>query len=212
MVTIAHIAGNIIERKPFIEEALSRGLINYGALAEEIQPEIEKELKKKIKLSAIVMALRRYQAKGRTFRKVKFDQGSDITTRSDLIEITFGRTSDIEKLYNLVDTTKGDTLSIVVGINEITVITNRKYEKEMVKAIGKKNIRSVYKNLSSLTVHLPENATEMLGLFYLLTKTLTWENISIVEMVSTWTEATYILNTEDIPVAIRAIHKVIEGN
>ena len=99
MVTIAHLTEKIIEKKPFLEESLSRGLINYGALAEEIQPEIEAEMKKKVKHSAVMMALRRYSQKAREklFRKVKFED-QDITLKSDLVEITIYKTPDSGEL------------------------------------------------------------------------------------------------------------------
>ena len=70
MVTITHLVENIVEKKPFLEEALARGLINYAALAESIQSEIEKELKQKVKTSAIMMSLRRLSEKlGKGFIK-----------------------------------------------------------------------------------------------------------------------------------------------
>ena len=59
MVTISHLVKKKIEDKPFLQEALRRKLINYGALADELKPEIEKELQKKVKHSAVMMALRR---------------------------------------------------------------------------------------------------------------------------------------------------------
>ncbi len=57
MVTVSHLVEKIVKRKPFLEEALARGILNYVALAETLQPEIEKELKTKVKTSAIMMAL-----------------------------------------------------------------------------------------------------------------------------------------------------------
>ena len=46
MVTVAHLVEKIIAQKPFLQEALSKGIVNNAALAEELLPEIEKELKK----------------------------------------------------------------------------------------------------------------------------------------------------------------------
>ncbi len=50
MVTIARIVEKHIEERPFVQEALSRGIINNAALAEELIPIVEKELKKKMKI------------------------------------------------------------------------------------------------------------------------------------------------------------------
>ena len=71
MPTIAHIAEKMVERKPFIEEAMAQGVINYASLAQILQPEIEKELKKKVKTSAVMMALRRTSEKLQEFHWIQ---------------------------------------------------------------------------------------------------------------------------------------------
>lgn len=218
MVTIAHIVGKEIKRKPFLEEALIRGIINYGALADMIMPEIEKELGKKVKHSAVMMALRRYcdKAEKKGLNDIRFDENSDIIMRSDLIEITIFKTSGsgemVKKLYQAVDQKRGDVLSIVQGLNEISIITNKKNEKSFFKILDKKEIKNVTKGLSSITINIPEESTETVGLFYMITRTLSWENISIIEIVSTWSEMTYILKTEDAPYAFKVIKNIIEEN
>ena len=63
MVTVSHIVNHLIMEKPFLEDALARGIINYAGLAEELQPIIETEMDKKVKITAIVMALRRHSEK-----------------------------------------------------------------------------------------------------------------------------------------------------
>lgn len=218
MATIAHIVKDIIGKKPFIEEALSRGLINYGALAEVIKEEVETELKKEVKEAAIVMALRRYAEKieGKEAKRAKFGEESDIMMRSGLIEVTVVKSPDsgelIRKLYDFVDVKKGDFISIVQGINEISVITNKKHEKNFLENLKKSEIKAVSKNLSSLTIKLPKGSTEMIGIFYMITKELSWENISIIEVISTWGEMTCIVRTEDAPHAFKVLDRLIKEN
>ena len=59
MRTIASEVTNYIKTKPFLSTALSQGIINLTSLAREIQPSIEKGLRKPAKSGAIVMALKR---------------------------------------------------------------------------------------------------------------------------------------------------------
>jgi len=218
MVTIAHLTANLIEKKPFIEEAMSKGLINYGALADLIKPEIEVELKKEVKHSAVVMALRRYSEKSgeKLFKQIKFSESSDIMMRSGLIEVTIVKNPDsgelIKKLYDFVDVKKGDFISIVQGINELSIITNKKHEESFMKTLKKGDIKAVSKNLSSLTIKLPKGSTEMIGIFYIITRALSWENISIIEVVSTWGEMTCVVKTEDAPHAFKIIDNLIKEN
>ena len=44
MVSITHHVERMIRQKPFLQEALSRGIVNNAALAEELIPGIEKSI------------------------------------------------------------------------------------------------------------------------------------------------------------------------
>ena len=90
MITISRTVEKIIEENSFIQEALSRGIINYAALAESIKPIIENEMKKQVKTSAIMMSLRRLTEKlERVFvKKPKFEKEAYVFVKSDLFEIT----------------------------------------------------------------------------------------------------------------------------
>ena len=74
MVTISRVVEKIVSENIFIQEALSRGIINYAAFAEEIKPRVEIELKEKVKDSAVMMALRRLQERieNKIIRKPQF--------------------------------------------------------------------------------------------------------------------------------------------
>ena len=131
MVTIARTVEKIVERKPFLQEALVRGVINVAALAEEILPEVETEMKEKVKFGAVMMAIRRLGEKlNKSFIKTaKFDLSSDISVKSDLYEITLRKLPSIQakisKLYDKINS-ENDFLTVTQGINEITLITNRR--------------------------------------------------------------------------------------
>ncbi len=215
MVTIAHITKKILEREPFLEEALIKGIINYVALADKLQPEIEKELKKKVKTSAIMMALRRLSEKqkegiGRRIG-LKF-KDTDITLKSDLFEITTDKTPKsverVRRLYDIVDLSKGDFLTITHGVYQTTIISNKKHKKEITKILG--DSIKIIPNLSSLTINIPLESYDTVGMFYLITKALAWANINIVEIVSTFTELTVILQEDDVPQSFKIMKKIIE--
>ena len=218
MVTVSHFVEKIIEQKPFIQEALSSGIINNAALAEQMLPEIEKELKKKVKFSAVNMAIRRLSEKlEQSFIvKAKFDKNSDITVKSDLIEITVYKLEDVQKyvgeLYNIVDFKGGDLLTITQGLHEVMVITNQRYEKKILKLFPKRIIKKSIKNLSSLTINIPEESFENVGLFYIVTRALNWENISIVDIVSTFTEMTFIIKEKDTARSFNVLKCLIKEN
>ena len=218
MVTVAHVVENIVERRPFLEEAIAEGIINYAALAEKLKPEVEKELKKNVKQSAIMMALRRLSEKLKESfvgqAPVKFRE-SDLTIKSDLAEITFVKSpttmDTIRRIYSMIDFQHGDFLTVTQGIYEVTVIVSKKYKKSIEKVLlDEKTIKSL-DNLSSLTIKIPVTAINTVGVFYVITKSLNWANINIVEAVSTFTELTVILKEDDISLAFNVMKGLINA-
>ena len=218
MVTVSHLVEKIIEQKPFLQEALSKGIVNNAALAEELRPQLEKELKKKVKFSAVNMAVRRLGEKlDKSFiSKAKFDKRSDITIKSNLIEITVYKMEDVQKtikqLYDIVDFRKGDFLTITQGLYEIMIIVDAEYKNEILQLFSKKAVKKVICELSSLTISLPQSSIDTVGLFYIVTRSLNWENINIIDIVSTFTEMTYIIHEDDTARSFEVLRKVVRDN
>ena len=218
MATISKAIEQIIEEKPFLQEALSRGIINNAALAEELIPEVEKITKKKVKFSAVNMAIRRLSENlEKTFiNKVKFNKDTDLTIKSNLIEITIFKGENVQihtrKVNDIVNLKKGDFLAITQGLHEVMIITNKKYEKQILKIIPKSDIKKIIKDIGSLTLNIPEESVNNLGVFYTITRALNWDNINIIDIVSTFTEMTFVLVEEDIPKAFKTIKRLIDNN
>ena len=216
MTSIARICEKLIEKKPFLQEALSNEIINYGALAESMMADVENEFGKKVKHAAVMMALRRLQEKLQRMpiSHPKFSSDCDLALRSDLFEIAIVRYpltyKLINKFYDIVDVS--DYLAITTGTHEITILASKKYKAQFLKLLQKDDILIEINDLAALTVKLPKNAPEMPGIFYLITRALTWENITIIEIVSTYTETTMILKNKDVSRAYEILQKTIKEN
>lgn len=215
--TVAHIVKNVVERQPFLEEAIARGIVNYTELAKLIKADVEKELGKPVNHAAVMMAIRRLGESlevGYPYREpVKFEWGG-ITIKSGLFEITVQRSERaIEKildLHKLIDYRSGDFLTVTQGIHEITVISNKKYQKRFEEALRNMDASKVIKDLASLTVSIPVSGIETVGYFYVLTKALNWNNINIIEIVSTLTELTFLLKEKDVAVAFDTVGALLK--
>ncbi|MFB1027129.1 MAG: hypothetical protein QMC27_04120, partial [Flavobacteriaceae bacterium] len=87
MKTIASCVNEILVSRPFLEEALSRDIINFSALAKDLNQTISEMLHKPVKDGAITMALRRYQQpvdfESSDRLKNVFNNLGDITVRSN---------------------------------------------------------------------------------------------------------------------------------
>ena len=90
MVTISHLVKKYIRSKPFLQEGLTKKIISYGNLAEQMLEEIEEELGKKVKHSAIVMALRRHadELEEANAQIPPFDYNAELVMKTNICDFT----------------------------------------------------------------------------------------------------------------------------
>jgi len=214
MVTASHLVKKALSGNSFLLEAMSKELISYGNLAEQLKPEIEQELGKKVKESAIVMALRRYAEELQNFDKniKKFKFHGEILMRTNIMDFNIVKSNSllnkIKNIYSLVNFEKGDTLNIILGSNEVSIVTNEKYKEKLSNFLKGEKILNKKFDLVALTI-----VFEGLGFFttpgviFTAIRKLAWEQINIYEIVSTMTELTFILSKKD---SIRAYNVLQE--
>ena len=99
MKTIASQVSEYVKSKPYLSTALSQGIINLTSLARQIQPEIEKALRKPARSGAIVMALKRISDNEEFLSTHKIvgvlKNLGDITVRSSLTDYCFKLTETL---------------------------------------------------------------------------------------------------------------------
>lgn len=201
MISIGDALEEIIQGYPFIEEGLSKGIINYSAYAREIKPQIEKRLYKDAKEGSIVMALIRISEHlSKKSPKENTVNLTDLTVRSNLSELTFLNSETIpEKTRELLNnfTSKRDMVcTLSEGIRETTFIVSSAMTDNVRGIFTGETLVSEIKDLSSVTIRLPKEAVYIPGIYYQVLKMLAWENINIIEILSTYTECTIILETK----------------
>lgn len=213
MITIAQVVDELISGSPFLEEALSEGLINISSLARKLQPEIEQRLHKKINQGAIVMAIKRRPATAsfRITRKIKnFMQNlGDIIVRSDLSDYTFGNSSTLNDCNSkLMDDIAGknDILcAISQGIFETTLVVSKIISDKVLGIYKDEKMIARMDNLSSVSIRLPESNTEISGIYYYLLKNLAWAGINVCEIISTSNEVTFVVAGKDVDKAFSVL-------
>lgn len=211
MITIPEVVENIIKRSPFLDYALAQKIINLSALARLIKPKVEKGVMKEVQEGAILMALNRLSQKIHPQRKSQklFDGPPDLLLRSNLIEITFANSESLisrqKTLLDRVKTRQNYFLTITQGIFETTVIASKELRQQILKIYKDEKIISCFDNLSSLNVRLPKNNPLIPGIYSYILKSLAWEGISVIEVVSTCHEFTIVLRDEDIDSAFSII-------
>lgn len=204
MITIPETVEQIISGSPFLEEALNEGIINYSALARKIKPEIERRLMKNVQQGAILMALRRMPKKFKPANSLKkiMHSSNDLIVRSNLIEFVIANTNFTINMHeNLIKMSEQEEqyfMTITEGVFETTIIASNDLYKQIKPILTPEKIISELTNLSSITIHLPTSNVYSPGLYYFFLKALAWEGINVVEVVSTYTEFTIVLENKDV--------------
>jgi len=215
MITIPEVVAKIIKKSLYLEEALALGLINLSALARFIKPDVEREAMKEVKDGAVIVALNRLSRKTvKRARRLKsvFRNAPDLTVRSNLMEVTYANAERLllrqKKLLDQLGGKPGYFLTVTQGINETTIIASRELKEKILAIFKGERIIARIENLSSITVLLPRGTALVPGVYSYILKSLAWEGINIVEVVSTLDEFTLILEDKNIDQAFSLIKKL----
>lgn len=212
-MTVTQAISYLLNKKPFISEALNDKIINFSALAGYLKKDVEKLLGKEVKAGAIVMALRRYESFKNPFFLKRLDEIisriGDIVVRSNLVDYTF-RNSDTlikkqQRLFDIIHESKGFFYTISQGVYETTFILSEAIKERIPQIFEGEKLISYSIGLSSITIKLPTENTEQPGLYYFIFRKLAWEGINILEVVSTSNEFTILLQDNDIDKAFSVI-------
>ena len=201
MKTIASCVEKIILSSPFLEEGLSRQIINFSALAKDLNKPISDMLRKPVKDGAIMMALRRYQqpihVENSKQLKAVFKNLGDITVRSNLSDFTFQNSASLFKNHSQVLKTISNNNQIFYaftrGLFESNIIISSSESHTVSKNFINEVLIDSQDKLSAISIHLPKGNSKITGLYYQIFKRLAWEKINLYEVVSTTNEFTIVV-------------------
>ncbi|MDD5178538.1 MAG: hypothetical protein PHT54_04660 [Candidatus Nanoarchaeia archaeon] len=203
MATISHLVKKYVDENPFIVEGITRGIISNPGLAEEFRPKIEKELKKKVDLSAIVMALRRYTEKIEEKHQLKKKKkvSSELVIKTGLCVLALKKSFSIFKkldtIYPMINYEKGDIFKVSQGSNSISMIVSEDYTDKILKILKNERILKKQHDLVAVNILFSKEYLFTPGMIYLVTRNLAWNNINIVELFSAYSELSIVIEKKD---------------
>lgn len=212
MITIPQIVAELVQKSPFLEELLSQGLINHSALARTLKPEIEKRLYKEVQLGAIVVALNRLSShlpqKNNTVEQVLANLG-DITLRTNIVSFTFSNSATLRKkqarLLDEISAIPNSFVTVTDGVFETAFFVSANVATQVEEMFESEKLKNKITQLSSVTIVIPEEAIDIPGVYYSILKKLAWEGINFIEVVSSFTELTIFLKSENVERAFKAL-------
>ncbi|WP_442264866.1 hypothetical protein ACSIGC_10980 [Tenacibaculum sp. ZS6-P6] len=206
MKTIQEAVEITIRKTPFIEEALNEKLINVSSLARLILPEVAQQLKKEVKVGAVMMAINRLSPANelrirKNIKKLALDLG-DVIVRSDLCDFTF---KNSPTLFKKIATILGKSaenndlfLTISQGIFETNIVASKSLQPLIQETFLKEVLINNVDNLASITIKLPKENLEQSGIYYFILKQFAWANIAVQEVISTTHEMTIVVKENDV--------------
>ena len=207
----------VLGNKPFLLDALGRGILSLGNLAEELRPEIEERLGKRVKDAAIVMALRRFgEELQQHFPREGFSGVSgEIIMKTNICDFNVRKSPDLlmklKELYALVSIERGDFLNITIGNNEISISVSEKYHDSIQSFLTGETIYNEQKGLVSLTLIFSGDFLNTPGIEFQVIRRLAWENINLFEIVSTMTELTIVIDAAYSMKGYGVLQEFLEG-
>ncbi len=202
--SVAGCVKNVINRSPFISEMLIQEVISFSNLAKFIKPKVEALYGESVNSAAIVMAIRRY-AEDLKRNKEKRKQGTinyEISMKTNIYDVNFLRNdsfiSSLPVLYERIRPESGDFLNVTLGSHEISLAVSEKYKPIVDELLAREKIVSTMNDLVALTIVFHDGGfLETPGVLYLAVRKLAWENINVIEIVSTMNILTFVIKRED---------------
>lgn len=216
MITVPQAVEKIIRRSRYLTEALSKDLINASSLARYMKPEVETLVFKKVTMGSIVVAINRLQKSfmSQGYAQITiFKEAPDMIVRSNLTLIHVKNSDGLLQKLSKIELS-GQSFQkkalFTYGRVETVILTNKINLESIRKILKKEETIETFPNVSSITIHLPQESAVSPGIFYFFIKSLAWEGVNILEILSTHTELTLIFSPKDINSAFAILQSLFE--
>ncbi len=182
---------------------LSRRLLNLSAYAKRIQPEVQRRARKPVQLGTIVVALSRISLEltdeDPLLPEVVLD---GIAVKSNLAEITFIKTPSnklkAQKVIVDKEFSQADFLTVTYGASEISIFAPMALMPAIKKTFQSDKPKFLLNNLAALTVQFGDQYIDTPNMYFALLRAIAVKRLNIVELISTFTELTFLVRQTDL--------------
>ena len=219
MTSIPVVVETIVRKQPFLEYALLEGIVNLSALARWLRPEVERQAGRPVNEGAIMMALKRMGSRlellsNMRFRRVIGHLG-DVVVRSNLADLTYRNSPSLfrcqARLLEHVHESKEAFCTFSQGVGETAIVLSHSLVAAAEEIFRDERQVAKSDSLSSITLKLPAENSLYPGVYYYIFKELAWDNINMVELISTTNEFTVVVHDDDIHRAFSILMGVKRG-
>jgi hypothetical protein len=179
-MSVAQNVRNHLRNKPYLLEALEKGIVNLSELARQIQKELKTD-----DTSAIKAALRRYSEELQKHKQKREEKVLHLLKRSS---ITVYDRKSVMITGKEVSSKTGMKVDL---LDKFVYLLDRSDLPERVNALVK------HDNCTMIVVHSPEELEATPGVVAFLTTLLAEQGVNIVEFISCWTQTIIVIDKKD---------------
>jgi hypothetical protein len=201
MITVTQSVEKIINRSRYLSEAISKGLINTSSLARYIRPEVETMLLKEVSDASILMAINRLskQLKPKYSSHAILQQTPPMILHGQLSLFVYKKSKNLgEILKKLVEIEPTNQSFFLFSMqNSLLVVCSKDLLEKTEKLFHDIPPLKTAKTISAITIFLPKDVLNTPGIYYFFLKSLAWEGVNIIEIISVEDEVTLVLEDKD---------------
>lgn len=216
MIKISDVAREILYSSEVALSAFNNGYLNLSAYAKTIRRDAEARTKKSVQTGSIVVALSRLKkSAGKHGRNKSLTPDiaiDDLSVKSGLVEVSFDRTREnlarLRELYRDPAINASDFFMVTQGTGEITIIALETALPHIIRVMRPAKPKATIKNLVGLTARFDEKYLKIPNVIFTFVRRLALKHINIAEIVSTYTELTFIIDQKDLQEAFLALNEL----
>jgi aspartokinase len=179
-MSIAQNVRNHLRNKPYLLEALEKGIVNLSELSRQIQEELKTD-----NTSAVKAALRRYVEELQRHKQKREEKVLHVLKRSGIA--VYDRKSVMITAKEL-EAKSGMKVDL---LDKHVYLLDRSELPERINALVK------HENCTMIVVHSPEELENTPGVVAFLTTLLSEQNVNMIEFISCWTETIIVVEKKD---------------
>lgn len=179
-MTVAQDVRSFLRNKPYLLEALEKGIVNLSELSRQIQEELEID-----NTSAVKAGLRRFADELQKHKQKREEKVLQVLRRSSLALYDRKSVMITNKETDAKNALKVDLL------NKHVYLLDRADLPERVSTLVK------HEDCTMIVIHSPEELEATPGVVAFLTTLLAEQNINIIEFISCWTETIMVVEKKD---------------
>lgn len=216
----AQIVREEIDKDIFLQNSLSKGLINNSALARLLLPKV-KSKNPKATLESVTIGISRYSTK---LNQIKLENdlinqisNSQVSLKNDIIHVTFPMenliVNEINNISKKIRWDLDEILFINQGSGEITIVFDKKnkslFKKILFRAVEIREDSAIL-SIRESKIKGMKPSIDVPGLYAYFLNQISSNGINILDVVSTRSQITFVVHESDLTKTYEIINSCIK--